>query len=82
MLDDLIMYEIYSMQELKSVIETAIVFGEGVGVFIKLPDLEQPELIYNPNANLIDKLHYYTATYNEDLEHQANNSIRIVGYLL
>ena len=67
-------------------IESIEVFIEGdadgndyVAVFFELPGLEDYEVIVNPGANVKTKLDYYVSMYNDDLQLNVNNNVKIVG---
>lgn len=46
-----------------------------IGVLIRVPDADQPEVIINKNDNFEIKLDYYQKTYDEDLYHKAVGDI-------
>lgn len=58
---------------------TILANDQPIELFIDMPGFEQPELIINPPANIENKLVYYKATYDENLEHKHAKGIRIVG---
>ena len=72
--------ELKTMEELENIINTAISFDTDLSLFIKLPDLAEPEVITNPSVNLEQKLKYYKETYNDDLEHKYADGVRILGW--
>lgn len=51
-----------------------------IGVLIKMPGCEKPELIVNENENFESKLTYYKKAYNEDLTLKTVSGIKIIGY--
>lgn len=51
-----------------------------VGVLIKLPGQEKPEVIINHKDSFAVKLAYYQATYNEDLTHKHALGVRIINW--
>ena len=52
-----------------------------IGLAIRVPDADQPEVIINPYENFDVKLDYYQKTYDEDLSHNAvGDFLRIVGF--
>lgn len=48
-------------------------------VFIKMPDLEKPELIINHKDNFESKINYYLKAYDKDLRLNHNKDIQIVN---
>lgn len=50
-----------------------------IGVAVKLPNLEEPEIIINPFNNFEEKLKYYKNAYNDDLTLKTCADIKIVG---
>ena len=60
-------------------LEGEIEAGDYIVVFFELPGLFAPEVIVNPRANVSEKLEYYTAAYNDDLQLHANNAVKIIG---
>ena len=60
-------------------LEGEIEAGDYIVVFFELPGLSAPEVIVNPRANVSKKLEYYTAAYNDDLQLNANNAVKIIG---
>ena len=50
-----------------------------VRVFVKMPDLPELEEIHNPLKNLEKKLEYYLKAYNDNMELNSFNEIKIVG---
>ena len=53
--------------------------AEYIGVFIKSPNLEQPELILNKACNAKKKLEYYLNAYNDDMQLKSINSIEMLS---
>jgi hypothetical protein len=51
-----------------------------VGVIIKLPNQDKPELIINLPESLLNKMNYYKHAYNPDLTLISNPEVRILGY--
>lgn len=51
-----------------------------VGIIIKLPNQDKPELIVNLPESLLNKMEYYKYAYNPDLTLIANPKVRILGY--
>jgi hypothetical protein len=69
-----------TINDLESIINKAIATKQPLGLFIEMPDFEEPEMIINPVVNLEKKLDYYKKTYDENLEHKYAKGIRIIGY--
>lgn len=65
-----------TLKDLEEVFNTVYIY---VGVAVKLPNLEQPEIIINPIENYKEKIKYYKNAYTDDLKLKANNEIEIVG---
>lgn len=72
--------ELEKMSELEFVVKTAIKTKQSLGILIKMPGFESPEMIINPYENLEKKLEYYKNTYDENLEHKNAKGIKIIGY--
>ena len=53
--------------------------AEYIGVFIKSPNLEQPELILNKICNAKKKLEYYLNAYNDDMQLKSVNSMQMLS---
>lgn len=53
--------------------------AEYIGVFIKVPNLEQPELILNMSCNAEKKLEYYLNAYNDDMQLKTENSVEMIS---
>lgn len=52
-----------------------------IGLAIKVPDANEPEIIINPSKNFEIKLEYYKKTYDEDLLHKTVGDIlQITGF--
>lgn len=52
-----------------------------IGLAIKVPDANEPEIIINPSKNFEVKMEYYKKTYDEDLSHKAVGDIlQITGF--
>ena len=60
-------------------LEGEIAAEDSIAVFFELPGLVAPEVIVNPRANVSKKLEYYTAAYNDDLQLNNNNAVKIIG---
>jgi len=50
-----------------------------VRVGVSMPTLPELEYIHNPKENLEGKLEYYNKAYNEDMELEVFNGIKIVS---
>lgn len=72
--------ELEKMSDLEFIIKQAIKSNANVGIFIEMPDFEEPEIIINPTKNLEKKLEYYKKTYDENLKHKHAKGIKIIGY--
>jgi glutamyl-tRNA reductase len=69
-----------TLTDLKKVFIDAIRQGHiYIGVAVKLPNLESPEIIINPMENFEEKLKYYKNAYDENLVLKTCNDIEIVG---
>ena len=51
-----------------------------VSVEVTVPNCPTTELIVNPKANFVGKKAYYEKAYNDDLELNTFNQIKIVDY--
>jgi hypothetical protein len=51
-----------------------------IGVLVKLPNQEKPELIVNLPESLYIKIPYYKNAYNPDLTLKTNHEVRILSY--
>ena len=69
-----------TIKDLEAIINKAIATKHPLGLFIEMPDFEEPEMIINPLVNLEKKLDYYKKTYDENLEHKYAKGIKIIGY--
>jgi hypothetical protein len=65
-----------TLTDLERVFDTAYIY---IGVAVKLPNLEQPEIIINTIENYAEKLKYYKNAYNNDLTLKTCKDIQIVG---
>lgn len=72
-------YEVESKEELIDIFESCIDGKNGLEVFVQMPDLPSFEQIYNPIENLPAKLEYYKKAYNDKLELNSFNKIKIVA---
>lgn len=55
----------------------AVALNSGIIVTVVLPDLASPEIIINPEENVVKKMEYYDNAYNEFMNLKANESIFI-----
>ena len=53
--------------------------AEYIGVYVKAPNLDEPELILNPKANANKKLNYYLNHYNDDMRLNSVNAVEIIS---
>ena len=60
-------------------LEGEIAAEDSIAVFFELPGLFAPEVIVNPRANVSKKLEYYAAAYNDNLQLNNNNAVKIIG---
>ena len=60
-------------------LEGEITDEDSIAVFFELPGLVAPEVIVNPRANVSKKLEYYAAAYNDNLQLNNNNAVKIIG---
>lgn len=51
--------------------------GADLRVQIKTPDMPEPEIIINPNANVAAKIAYYNDAYDDDMCLKRNPQIRM-----
>lgn len=72
--------ELKTMDELECLINLAIEMNLSLSLFIKLPNLERPEIITNPPENLEYKLKYYKETYDDNLQHKHAEGVKILGW--
>lgn len=68
-----------TLTDLEEVFKEAIDDYLLVGVAIKLPNLDKPEIIINPSENMEEKLKYYKNAYNDDLTLKTCKDIQIIG---
>ena len=50
-----------------------------IGVSIKMPNFNKPEIIINTYSNFKSKLSYYEKAYNNDLTLKSNPNIKILN---
>ncbi len=50
-----------------------------VGVYVKAPNVPEPELILNPVVNAKEKLKYYMKAYNDDMQLNTVSSIKVLA---
>jgi hypothetical protein len=69
-----------TLTDLEKVFTNAIKQGDiYIGVAVKLPNLDEPEIIINPIENFEEKLKYYKNAYTDDLILKTCKDIQIVG---
>ena len=54
--------------------------GMDIGVEVAVPGQEETELIINKNSSIDNKLSYYMRSYDDDLNLNANQEVKIVGF--
>jgi hypothetical protein len=54
--------------------------GGFIGVIVKLPNQDKPELIVNVPESLVTKIPYYQNAYNPDLTLKTNHNVKIVSW--
>lgn len=54
--------------------------GMDIGVEVTVPGQEETELIINKNSSIDNKLSYYMRSYDDDLNLNANQEVKIVGF--
>jgi hypothetical protein len=52
-----------------------------IQVYVEMPSLPMPEMIRNPRENFEAKLKYYKNAYNDDMELNTFNGVKIIGIL-
>ena len=55
--------------------------GLDVGIKLKMPNQEKPEIIFNYNSSIDAKLTYYLNTYDDNLIHKNNPEIQIIDMI-
>lgn len=55
--------------------------GLDVGIKLKMPNQEEPEIIMNYNSSIDTKLDYYMNTYDDNLVHKNNPEIQIIDVI-
>lgn len=55
--------------------------GLDVGIKLKMPNQEKPEIIFNYNSSIDAKLEYYLNTYDDNLIHKNNSEIQIIDMI-
>lgn len=72
--------KITTLEDLEKIFHMAWQFGMNyIAVKIKMPGLNDPELIIVPKANFEAKLDYYKNAYDERLHSKANSEIKIIA---
>ena len=54
--------------------------GMDIGVEVNVPGQEETEMIINKNSRIDNKLSYYMRSYDDDLNLNANQEVKIVGF--
>ena len=67
-------------EELEKVFTEAKNKGIDIGVEVTVPGQEDTELIINRNSSIDNKLSYYMGAYDDDLNLNANQEVKIVGF--
>ena len=67
-------------EELEKVFTEAKNKGMDIGVEVTVPGQEDTELIINRNSSIDNKLSYYMGAYDDDLNLNANQEVKIVGF--
>lgn len=68
-------------EELKKVVESCKKKGFMLGVLIKVPFCNKPEIVINFNDNLDEKYAYYDRAYDDNLYLKNNKEICIVDFI-
>ena len=77
--DHLVSTKAEFIELIESFIEGDTEGNDCVAVYFELPGLNDVEIIINPRINVPSKLDYYTKMYNDNLELNANNAVKIIG---
>ena len=67
-------------EEMKKLFAEAKNKGMDIGVEVTVPGQEETELIINKNSSIDNKLSYYMRSYDDDLNLNANQEVKIVGF--
>ena len=67
-------------EELEKVFTEAKNKGMDIGVEVTVPGQEDTELIINRNSSIDNKLSYYMGAYDDDLNLNANQEVKIVEF--
>lgn len=67
-------------EQLEKTLLEAKEHGMDICVEIKMPGQKENELIINHCSSIDNKLAYYLTAYNDDLVHNNNKEIKIVGF--
>ena len=67
-------------EELERVFMKAKNKGMDIGVEVTVPGQEDTELIINRNSSIDNKLSYYMGAYDDDLNLNANQEVKIVEF--
>ena len=73
--------EKFTKEELKDFFLNMKKEGLDVGIKLKMPNQEEPEIILNYNSSIDTKLEYYLNTYDDNLVHKNNPEIQIIDMI-
>ena len=73
--------EKFTKEELKGFFLNMKKEGLDVGIKLKMPNQEEPEIILNYNSSIDTKLEYYLNTYDDNLVHKNNPEIQIIDMI-
>lgn len=65
--------------ELIKILSEAIAEGKDIQIEVTIPGQNDTEYIVNKNKSIANKLQYYCDTYDENLVHNKNPNVKIVG---
>lgn len=65
-------------QEFLNALDLAIEEGTGIKVMIKQPNLNEPEVIFNPANNVAEKKNYYDTAYDDLMKLKTFDQIQII----
>lgn len=67
-------------EQLEKTLLEAKEHGMDIAIEVTIPNAKSTEIIINRCENIDNKLAYYLAAYNDDLVHNNNEEIKIVGF--
>ena len=73
--------EKFTKEELKDFFLNMKKEGLDVGIKLKMPNQEEPEIILNYNSSIDTNLEYYLNTYDDNLVHKNNPEIQIIDMI-